>query len=92
MKVRVRFYGLVYDEIGSRENVYEVEEGSTVGSLLDTVIEAYPVIHDWVYMEGVFRDYLEIAVNRTSIVTLDGLETKLANDDFVQIMPPIGGG
>lgn len=90
MRVRVRFYGLVHDEIGQRELVYELETGSTVRSLLNVILGAYPVLTEMVYDEkGGFRDYLEIAVNQVNVI---GIEKELKDDDFVQIMPPIGGG
>ncbi len=93
MKVRVRFYGLVHDEVGLRELEYELSQDSTVSTLLDKLTKDYPVIREWVYDENMnFRDYLELAVNQTNIISLDGMETTLHEGDFVQVMPPIGGG
>lgn len=90
MKVRVRVYGMVHDEVGQRELGYELPEGSTIRDLLDMILVAYPILREMVYDEnGGFRDYLEIAVNQVSMF---GLENMLTDDDFIQIMPPIGGG
>ncbi len=88
--VRVRFYGLVHDEVGQRELGYELPDGSSVRDLLNLILVDYPVLNEMVYDEnGGFRDYLEIAVNQVSVI---GLDKMLNDDDFVQIMPPIGGG
>lgn len=93
MRVRVRSYGLVYDEVGLRELEYVLPLGSTVKSLLDELINDFTSIREWVYdEENRFRDYLEIAVNKTSVISLDGLDTVLNEGDLVQVMPPIGGG
>ena len=90
MKVRVRVYGMVHDEVGQRELGYELPEGSTVKDLLNAILDAYPVLTKMVYDEnGGSRDYLEIAVNQVSVI---GLDNVLKDDDYVQIMPPIGGG
>ena len=84
---------MAYDEVGVREIPLELDEGSTVNNLLSTVVERYPSLTKLVYDdEGVFREYLEVAVNQTDIIGLDGLETVLNDGDTVLIMPPIGGG
>ena len=81
---------MVHDEVGQRELGYELPEGSTIKDLLDMILVTYPVITEMVYDEkGGFRDYLEIAVNQVSVI---GLDNVLNDGDFVQIMPPIGGG
>ena len=93
MNVRVRFYGMAYDEVGTRELVLELVEGSTVNELLSILVERYPSLTKLVYDDkGVFREYLEVAVNQTDIIGLNGLETVLKENDLVLIMPPIGGG
>lgn len=93
MNVRVRFYGMVYDEVGTREWEIELVEDSAVNVLLSIIVERHPSLSGLVFdEEGVFREYLEIAVNHKDIVGLDGLETMLKEGDVVLIMPPIGGG
>ena len=90
MKVRVRFYGMVHDEVGQREIEYELPDGSSVKDLVNEILVDYPVLNEMFYDEnGGFRDYLEIAVNQVSVI---GLCNALNDDDYVQIMPPIGGG
>ena len=84
---------MAYDEVGTRELALELAEGSTVDDLLSIIVKQYPDLNNLVYdEEGVFREYLEVAVNKTDIIGLDGLETVLKESDTVLIMPPIGGG
>jgi len=93
LNVRVRFYGMVYDEVGTREWEIELDRDSTVNDLLLIIVERQPSLGNLVYDEtGVFREYLEVAVNHTDIIGLNGLETVLQEGDIVLIMPPIGGG
>ena len=84
---------MAYDEVGTRELALELAEGSTVDDLLSIIVKQYPDLNNLVYdEEGVFREYLEVAVNKTDIIGLDGLKTGLSEGDTVLIMPPIGGG
>ena len=84
---------MAYDEVGTRELSLEMVDGSTVDDLLSIIVEKYPDLTNLVYdKKGVFREYLEIAVNKTDIIGLDGLKTGLSDGDTVLIMPPIGGG
>lgn len=93
MNVRVRFYGMVYDEVGTREWEMEIGRDSTVNDLFSILVERHPPLSIMVFDdEGVFREYLEVAVNHTDIIGLNGLETVLQEGDVVLIMPPIGGG
>ena len=81
---------MVHDEVGQRELGYELPDGSSVRDLLSLILVDYPILTEMVYDEnGDFRDYLEIAVNQVRVI---GLDKVLNDDDFVQIMPPIGGG
>lgn len=93
MNVRVRFYGMVYDEVGTREWEMKIGRDSTVNDLFSILVERHPPLSIMVFDdEGVFREYLEVAVNHTDIIGLNGLETVLQEGDVVLIMPPIGGG
>ena len=84
---------MAYDEVGTRELALELADGSTVDDLLSIIVQQYPDLTNLVYdEEGVFREYLEVAVNKTDIIGLEGLETALNDGDTVLIMPPIGGG
>ena len=93
MNVKVRFYGMVYDEVGTREWEMEMDGESTVNDLLSILVERHPPLSSVVFDdEGIFREYLEVAVNQMVIIGLNGLETTLSEGDVVLIMPPIGGG
>jgi len=80
--VRVRLYGMAYDEVGTRELAMELGDGSTVDVLLSIIVQQYPSLNNLVYdKKGVFREYLEVAVNKTDIIGLDGLETVLRDGE-----------
>ncbi len=93
MKTTVRFYGVAYDNTGTREWSLELDEGAKVGDLMNHVADAFPGLKELIYsMDGSFRDYLEVSVNNEDITGLDGFDSVLNDGDVVFLMPPIGGG
>lgn len=91
--ITVRFYGVAYDMVGSRERSFNLEKKSSILDLLKLIIDVYPDLHDLVFNESSeFRDYLSIAVNNVAIQAINGVDTLLKNGDIVFVMPPIGGG
>ena len=92
LKITIRFYGIAYDNAGIREWSAELDEGSKVEGLLKLVAKKFPKLHELIFDEGVFRDYLAIAINNRDILGLDGINTRLEKGDLVFVMPPIGGG
>lgn len=92
MNIKVRFYGVAYEQTAVREWCPELLDGSKVEDLLDLMVGEYPELQKMVFDEAVFRDYLAISINNVDILGLDGVHTVLKDDDIVFVMPPIGGG
>lgn len=92
MNIKVRFYGVAYEQTGVREWYPELLDGSTVEDLLDLLVAEYPELKELVFEEAVFRDYLAISINNVDILGLEGVHTVLTEGDVVFVMPPIGGG
>lgn len=66
---------------------------SNVGELIARVIEDFPSIKSHlVDTNGNLRRYFNIFVNGTHIRDLDGMETKLTDDDKVILMASAAGG
>jgi molybdopterin synthase sulfur carrier subunit len=93
LKITVRFYGVAYENTGSREYHLELGEGASIRALLKEIVDEYPKLSSLVYDEaGALRDYFAISVNNVDIQGLDGWDTLLSKGDVVFVMPPIGGG
>ena len=93
MRLIVRFYGVAFDKTGVREWKPEIKPDSTVLGLLDVIVEKFPSLNELVYDETRMPlEYLSISVNNRDILGLNGVNTRLCEDDIVFIMPPIGGG
>ena len=92
MKVKVRLFGDVAEMVGSKHTV-ELENDSTVLSLTNYIQRSTG--HSRGGYLGEFKvggPDLAIMINGKNIQLLDGLQTKLYDEDDVVIMPFVVGG
>ena len=81
MRVKVLFFGVLKEMTGHSEQVVEVEQGATLGSLFESYFHRYETLRDK-------RSSILFARNRE----FASAETVLANDDEVAFLPPVSGG
>lgn len=81
MKVRVKMFASFRDIVGAKEEELEIQEGTTVQSLLDAYIERFPEM-------ARFKDHIILSVNKEYGAA--GLELK--DGDEVSFLPPVSGG
>ena len=92
MKIKVRLFGDVAEMVGSKHNV-ELEDNSTVISLTNQIQRNTG--HSRGGYLGEFKvggPDLAIMINGKNIELLDGVQTKLCEEDDVVIMPFVVGG
>jgi molybdopterin synthase sulfur carrier subunit len=94
LKVELRYYAMVRDAAGKRDETLSLPDGATVKDLIDHLIGLYgDGFRGYVYDgDGRPLDYLMFSVNEVDIRSLNGLDTVLRGGDRVLVMPPIGGG
>ena len=97
MQVSVRFFTVLREVTGKKEEPIEVPEGkkATVDTVLKKLSERYgKCFTEYVYnpQTGEVKGFLQFLINGKSTETLKGLETELANGDVLAIIPPVGGG
>jgi molybdopterin synthase sulfur carrier subunit len=81
MKITVKLHASFREIVGSKEEVIEVPDGTTVQMLLDMYIERFPPI-------ARFREHVILSVNKEY-----GHPTrKLRDGDEVSFLPPVSGG
>jgi molybdopterin converting factor subunit 1 len=81
MKINVKLYSSFREIVGTKEEVIEVPEGTTVQMLLDSYVNRFSRI-------GRFKDHVILSVNKEY-----GHPTrKLKDGDEVSFLPPVSGG
>jgi molybdopterin converting factor small subunit len=68
-------------------------EGTTVGDLVADLAKQYPALAEHLYDDaGKLRSFINLFVGDTNVKALDGLDTPVASDATVLIVPAIAGG
>jgi MoaD family protein len=97
LQVSVRFFTSLREIVDKKEENLEFSEGEkvTVDIVLKTLAQRYGNhFVEYVYdrKTGEVRGFLQFLVNGKSALTMNGLETELADGDVLAILPPVGGG
>lgn len=94
IKVKVKFFTTLREIVDKKEEQIELSRSVTVEALLRQLSKMYgKEFEDYVYDElGNIRGHLQFLVNGKSITALQGLKTKLKENDQIAILPPVGGG
>ena len=92
MIVHIRAFANFRDILGKDLRV-ELEDGSTVKELLDSLCASNPRLKSAIFDEsGKVREYVIFMKNRTDVNSLEGLKTTLSEGDEVALLPPVAGG
>lgn len=81
VNVTVKFFASYREVVGLRETTLSLEEGQTLGTLLNRLLEDHPKL-------AAHRDSMLLAVNQEFVAP----EVRLHNGDEVAVLPPVGGG
>ena len=97
MHVSVRFFTSLRELLGKKEEILEFPEGekTTVNNVLDKLKQLFgDAFVEYVYDRetGEMKGFLQILVNGKSASTINGMQTEVADDDVLAILPPVGGG
>jgi len=92
--VKVSFYATIRAIVGAKTLEIDLPEGSSIQELLDRLIERCPPLAEKLLdPDGKLSRSIQVFVDGRSASHLpDGLETKLRDDQAVDIFPAVGGG
>ena len=94
VKVVIKVFSSLRDEIGTREIILNAEDGVTVEEVLKRFAEKYGVssaVFDSV--TGRIQRRILVSLNGIALPQLpDGLNTKIRDGDAIALLPPVGGG
>ncbi len=67
-------------------------DGATVGDALNNLVERHPELRDHLFNADELRSFVNIFIGDEDIRFLQGLETEIAGEDSLRIIPSIAGG
>lgn len=97
MQISVRFFTTLREITGKKEEILQFKENEavTLNKVLEKLAKRYGKdFAEYVYdtKTGEVRGFLQFLINGRSATTLKELDTELADDDVLAIIPPVGGG
>jgi molybdopterin synthase sulfur carrier subunit len=66
--------------------------GGTVAEVLDDLFAQYPALRDRVTEDGELSRFINVYVNDRDVRYRDGLDTQVAAEDTVILLPAMAGG
>ena len=96
--VKVRFYTILREIAGSREEELTTKEDLTLADLIEVIASKYKNARKYLYQKGEVRKTepsIYFLVNGRNSRGLSGLRTKLQNNDVIEVIPVrriVGGG
>jgi molybdopterin synthase sulfur carrier subunit len=92
--VKISFYATIRAMVGAKTLEIDLPEGSSIQQLLDRLIERCPPLAEKLLdPDGKLSRSVQVFVDGRSALHLpEGLETKLRDDQSVDIFPAVGGG
>ena len=94
MKVTVRYFTLLRNLTGKREEQLTAEEDTTIEDILGILIKKYGKEFEDYVLSGRERRGLRVLffLDGRNIEGLDGLKTKPGTGSVLSLMPPVAGG
>jgi MoaD family protein len=94
MEVTIRYFTLLRNITGKREERLPAEEDSTIEDILDTLSKKYGKEFEDYVLSGRDRRGLRVLffLDGRSVEGSGGLKTKLRAGSVLALMPPVAGG
>ncbi|MBN1133337.1 MAG: MoaD/ThiS family protein [Methanosarcinaceae archaeon] len=93
VSVKIKLFANLRENAGKSELIVP---GDTVLDALKMLTESFPLLKEMIFEneceEPELCGYINVFVNGNSIHHLDGLTTKLSENDEIAIFPPVSGG
>jgi molybdopterin synthase sulfur carrier subunit len=92
IKVRVETFANIREILKKKEVELMIGDYSSVWNLLTQLCDSYPRLRRVIFEDDKLSDHVIILKNGRNIRWLDGLRTKLGDEDEIAMFPPVGGG
>jgi molybdopterin synthase sulfur carrier subunit len=95
MKVKVKFFALVRELTGKREEIVDLDDHATVRTLLGKLVEEHGAkFRDYIFDPASKepRGHVQFLMDGRNVTLMQGLDTALKEGTSLAILPPVGGG
>jgi molybdopterin synthase sulfur carrier subunit len=95
LKVRVKFFALVRELTGTKEEVVDLDDQATVRTLLAKLVAEHGTkFHDYIFdpASNEPKGHVQFLMDGRNITLMQGLDTILKEGTSLAILPPVGGG
>jgi molybdopterin synthase sulfur carrier subunit len=86
----VRIPPTLRSEVGGARELQA--SGETVGDVIEDLVEQYPSLRAQLFQNGDLGSFVNVYLGGEDVRTLDGLETPVADDSTVILLPAMAGG
>lgn len=92
--MKVNFFATLRDIVGGKTVEFDVDHGLTAKELLDKVIERFPLMKkELLDADGRMYGHVHFFINGRDVqFTDDQFQTRILQEDTINIFPAIGGG
>lgn len=92
--MNVSFYATLRDIAGGKNVEFDLEHGITAQELLDAIIVKFPPMKkELLNADGKMYGHVHFFINGRDVQFMDdGFQTKIMQEDTVNVFPAVGGG
>ena len=92
--MKVNFFATLRDIAGGKTVEFDVEHGVTAQELLDKIIERFPIMKKELLNEGgKMYGHVHFFINGRDVQFMDEqFQTRIMQEDVVNVFPAVGGG
>jgi molybdopterin synthase sulfur carrier subunit len=91
--LKIRFYATLRDKVGQKEVELPFATHQTVGDILHALVKRNPELNEDIWnADGSLAEHVVVILDGRDIRHLDGVNTPLSEDDWLDVFPPVGGG
>lgn len=92
--MKINFYATLRDIVGGKTVEFDLAEDTTIRQLVDEIVTTYPQMRTVLLNdEGDLYGHVHVFINgRDAPYLEDALDTKISQDDSIDVFPAVGGG
>jgi molybdopterin synthase sulfur carrier subunit len=92
--MKINFYATLRDIVGGKTVEFDLTEDTTVRQLVDEIVTTYPQMRPVLLNEeGHLYGHVHVFINGRDAPYLENaLDTKISQDDSIDVFPAVGGG